>query len=252
MGKQIRRALLVALWTMVLAWPSPGAAAEKPTKETLSFEGQNRTYYLFVPASASQKLAPLIVLLHGSGRDGRSLLDRWQSLASKEGIILAGPESLERQFWAVTTDGPAFLHDVIEAVKLKTLVDPKRVYLFGHSAGAVHSLSMAVLESQYLAAVAVHAGVLDYQMEPFLQRAERKIAIAIWVGTNDSLFPVAPVRATRDTLAAGGFPVELTEIKNHTHAYYDRADEINKGVWAFLQKHALPADPVYKAYVIAR
>ena len=35
----------------------------------------------------------LLVLLHGSGRDGRSLLDQWQSLAKKEGIILLGLES---------------------------------------------------------------------------------------------------------------------------------------------------------------
>lgn len=111
---------------------------------------------------------------------------------------------------------------------------------------------MAVLESQYLAAVAVHAGVLQGEMVPFLQLAERKTPIAIWVGTADAFFPVAPVRATRDTFAAGGFPVELTEIKNHTHAYYDRADEINKAVWAFLQKHALAVDPVYKTCAISR
>jgi poly(3-hydroxybutyrate) depolymerase len=245
-------AILAALSMAVAGWPSASAAAEKPTKETLSFEGQNRTYYLFVPASATQKPAPLIVLLHGSGRDGRSLLDKWQRLAAREGIILAGPESRDRQFWAPDTDGPAFLHDIIEAVKLKATVDPKRVYLFGHSAGAVHSLSMAVLESQYLAAVAVHAGVLQREMEPFLQLAERKTPIAIWVGTADPFFPVNLVRAARDTFAAGGFPVELTEIKNHTHAYYDRADEINKAVWAFLQKHALAVDPIYKTYVVSR
>jgi poly(3-hydroxybutyrate) depolymerase len=251
-NRRLKGAAVGVLWALAMALPSPGVATEKPTRETLNVEGQKRTYYLFVPASASQKPAPLVVLLHGSGRDGRSLIDSWQSLASKEGIILAGPESLDRQFWAFSTDGPAFLHEVIEAVKVKTAVDPKRVYLFGHSAGAVHSLSMAVLESQYLAAVAAHAGVLDYQMEPFLGRAERKTPIAIWVGTNDPLFPLAPVRATRDTLTAGGFSVELTEIKNHTHAYYSRADEINKAVWAFLQKHALVSDPVYKAYVFAR
>jgi poly(3-hydroxybutyrate) depolymerase len=251
-SSQLRGAILAALSIAVLGWPSASAAAEKPTKETLSFEGQNRTYYLFVPASASQKPAPMIVLLHGSGRDGRSLLDKWQSLASKEGIILAGPESLDRQGWDPTTDGPAFLYDVIETIKAKHIVDPRRVYLFGHSAGAIHGLTMAVLESEYLAAVAVHAGVLHKVMEPQMKTAPRKVPIAIWVGTNDSFFPVPAVRATRDTLVEGGFSVELTEIKNHTHAYYDRSDEINKDVWAFLQKHVLAADPVYKTWTFTR
>ncbi|MCX6538992.1 MAG: dienelactone hydrolase family protein [Acidobacteria bacterium] len=252
MSSRLRDAILVALSMVVLAWPSPSVAADKPTKETLNFEGQSRTYYLFVPANPSKKPAPLIVLLHGSGRDGRSLLDKWQSLAEKEGIVVAGPESKDRQFWAPDTDGPAFLHDVIEAIKQKHAVDPKRVYLFGHSAGAIQALSMAVLESEYLAAVAAHAGVLQKELEPYLRLAERKIPIGIWVGTSDPLFPVKVVRATRDIIAESGFAVELIEIKNHTHAYYDRADEINKGVWAFLRQHALTADPVYKSYVIAR
>ena len=91
-------------------------AAGKTTKETFEFNGQKRTYYLFVPDDA-QGARPLIVLLHGSGRDGRSLLDPWRSLAQKEGILLAGPESKVREGWGMRDDGPQFLYDLVETIK---------------------------------------------------------------------------------------------------------------------------------------
>jgi predicted esterase len=111
---------------------------------------------------------------------------------------------------------------------------------------------MGVLESEYFAAVAAHAGVLSEEVAPFIERAPRKTPIAMWVGTNDSLFPLTPVRATRDALNSRGFSVDLVEIKGHTHRYYDRASEINKDVWTFLQLHRLPGDPKYQEYAVAR
>ena len=65
-----------------------------------------------------------------------------------------------------------------------------------------------------------------------VDQAPRKIPMAIWVGTDDPLFPVAAVRQTRGALNAAGFDTKLTEIKGHTHNYYGRSDSINKEVWA--------------------
>ena len=81
-----------------------------------------------------------------------------------------------------------------------------------------------------------------------IEMAKRKIPIAIFVGTNDSFFPLPVVRATRDALNAKGFNAELTEIKDHTHWYYDKAPEINRSAWEFLKKHELTRDPVYDEY----
>ena len=61
---------------------------------------------MFVPDSARNKPAPLVVLLHGSGRDGRILVEHWQSLAKKEGIVLAGPDATARAGWSMRDDGP--------------------------------------------------------------------------------------------------------------------------------------------------
>jgi poly(3-hydroxybutyrate) depolymerase len=67
-------------------------------KKTITSGGIARTYYLLVPESVTKEHpAPLIVMLHGSGRRGNLLLEHWKSLAEKEGIVLAGPDSFDAQ-----------------------------------------------------------------------------------------------------------------------------------------------------------
>src|SRR5688572_7015236 len=114
-----------------------GASAAQIVKNTVESDGKKRSYYLLVPDSVSQaRPAPLIVMLHGSGRNGRVLIEHWQKLAEREGIILAGPDSRSSASWAVPEDGPRFMRDLVEELKSKHPVNARRVYLFGHSAGA--------------------------------------------------------------------------------------------------------------------
>jgi poly(3-hydroxybutyrate) depolymerase len=239
---------LLTCW-LALLLPLSASAADKATKETFGSGGRTRTYYLLVPDSAKKAGSPpLIVLLHGSGRDGKSLLDPWTPLAKKEGIVIAAPDATTPEGWRVPEDGPDFLYDLVELLANQLDIDRRRVYLFGHSAGAGHGLVMALLESEYFAAVAVHAGTLPDSSVPTMDRAARKTPIAIWVGTEDPLFPLPAVRATRDALKAHGFRPELTELAGHNHMYYTRAGSINEQVWAFLRPIQLPDEPKYERY----
>src|SRR5262245_19617845 len=227
----------------------PSAPADKATKETFGSGGRTRTYYLLVPESAKKaESPPLIVLLHGSGRDGKSLMDFWAPLAKKEGFVVAAPNSLTPDGWRVPEDGPDFLYDLVEMLTTQFDLDERRVYLFGHSAGAEHALLMALMESEYFAAVAVHAGSLPESENPMMEQAPRKTPIAIWVGTEDALFPLHVVRATRDALKARGFQPQLTELAAHTHDYYSRAVGINEEVWKFLRPISLSNEPHYARY----
>jgi poly(3-hydroxybutyrate) depolymerase len=189
----------------------------------------------------------LIVLLHGSGRNGLSLVEKWKDLAAREGIILVGPDSQDNSRWSSPVDGPDFLRDVVENIKTKYTIDPRRVYLFGHSAGAVFALYMSLLESQYFAATAIHAGAIRPN-DPAIGQSKRKTPIAIIVGSKDPFFPLADVRGTADDLNKQGFAVELTVMPGHDHWYYDLAPKINAGAWEFLKKHQLNEDPQYEQY----
>jgi poly(3-hydroxybutyrate) depolymerase len=223
-------------------------ASDKVIKDKITSQNKTRNFYLFVPESVKPDTpSPMIVLLHGSGRNGLTLVDKWKDLAAKEGVILVGPDSFDSVKWAAPVDGPDFLHDLVENLKSKYPVDPRRVYLFGHSGGAVFTLYMSLFESQYFAAAAAHAGALHRQ-DPAINLAKRKTPIAMFVGTRDPLFPLDDVRATRTDLTKEGFTVELTEIPGHDHNYYDLSAKINQQVWDFLKNKSLSADPLYEQY----
>jgi predicted esterase len=110
------------------------------------------------------------------------------------------------------------------------------------------ALMLAVLESEYFAAAAIHAGALVPASYKMIDHAKRKTPISIIVGTDDPFFPVATVRATRDELNKHGFDVQLSEIAGHDHWYYDRAKEFNRTLWDFLKRQQLDAEPHYTQY----
>lgn len=228
---------------------SPLLAAKDIAKETLSFAGKERTYYLYVPKSLKPDApAPVVVLFHGSNRNGLSLVEKWKKLADEEGVVLVGPDATDTAFWQLKPDGPDFIKALIEQVSVRQPIQPRRMYLWGHSAGAGYAVILAMLESEYFAAAAIHAGMLGEQNHFVIDKAKRKIPIFIAIGTEDAQFPLDLVRGTRDALAAKGIPVEIDEIKGHNHWYYDLAPKINRKAWDFLKQHELPGDPKFQVY----
>lgn len=222
-----------------------GIPKDQLLKEKVLSSGRARTYHYFVPDTLiAVKPAPLLITLHGSGRDGLSLIEPWKKLAKEKGIVLAGPNALNSQKWIPPADGPVFLRDVIESIKAKVNIDSKRVYLFGHSGGGGFAIMNALFEPNFFAAAAVHAGALPVpdQFTPFLP-ATRRVPIAIWVGDRDPFFPMSAVKPTVDFLQTNGFPGEFSILLNHNHNYYGLADKVNKAAWSFLESKALEEDP---------
>src|SRR5580692_10959772 len=101
----------LTLFCVLALISSFASAAVKPEKQTLTSQGKERTYYTLTPENLTGP-APLLLLLHGSGRDGMSQINEWKGFAEKQGIILAAPDSANSQEWSMSTDGPEFLHDV--------------------------------------------------------------------------------------------------------------------------------------------
>jgi poly(3-hydroxybutyrate) depolymerase len=238
---------LPAIAILILVSFTSAFAGDDITKELITSKGVTRAYYLYVPASVKPSApVPLIVLLHGSGRVGNSLVEKWKDLAKKEGFIIAGPDSTNTRMWRSPEDGPDYLRDLVEELKAKYPINARRVYLFGHSAGASFALRMSLMESQYFAATAIHAGYLDDA--DLIDLAKRKIPMFIQVGDSDPGLPVKAVRETKDVLTEKGFVVELVEIANHDHDYYGLAPKINRAAWDFLKKYELGGDPVYRKF----
>jgi poly(3-hydroxybutyrate) depolymerase len=233
--------LLLLLSILMLLAPAAEAKKKNTTRETLQFEGQERTYVLYVPEDvAPDEQLPLLIALHGSGRDGESIVNPWIRLAKTERILVAGPESLDSSMWAAPEDGPDFLLHLIDHLEETYPVDPQRVYLFGHSAGAHFAIQIGLFKSDRFAAVAAHAGANQPGNEWLYEQARRKIPIYLVSGANDTVVPIISVRRTYQELKDAGFPVELHEMPRHDHNYYVMAKRINEGIWEFLQQHRLP------------
>src|SRR6267143_1698695 len=90
-------------------------AKDDITKELITSNGKTRAYYLYVPSTIKPgSPAPLIVMLHGSGRVGMSLVEKWKDLAKKESFIIGGPDSSDVRGWRSPQDGPDYLRDLVE------------------------------------------------------------------------------------------------------------------------------------------
>lgn len=228
----------------LLALTVPTAAEREratPARDVIELAGKQRSFHAYAPhAHAHPAHAPLLVLLHGSGQGGISMLREWLELAAQHGLVVVAPDSLSRDQWHLRDDGPAFVREVVRAVAEQHAVDSKRIYLFGHSGGAVYALTLSMLESQFFAATAVHAGAWrDPKEFGALKLATRKIPLSIFVGDVDPFFPLAAVRATEKALKDAGHPVEVTIIKHHGHRYSHVAPRVNAAAWEFLQRVSL-------------
>jgi phospholipase/carboxylesterase len=112
---------------------------------------------LYVPESSAKfQRAPLIVSLHGAGRNADRAIELLRSLSDEHGFLLVAPQSLA-ETWDVirSTYGPdiAFLNQSLtRAFELRN-VDPARVAIAGFSDGASDSLSVGLSNGDFFRAV---------------------------------------------------------------------------------------------------
>ncbi len=224
--------------------------ADRPLRISIRSAQRLRDYYLFIPGSIAPDMpAPVLLLLHGSYSTPLDVLPQWTEVAERAGIILVAPKSFADYGWRIHDDPPALLRDVVDDLAARRPIDRRRLYLFGHSAGAVHALTLGLLESQYFAAVAVHAGAWT-QRDYFnvIPLARRKIPLWMTIGDQDRQFSLKDANATEAALREAGFPVTLTIMKGHDHSYATEAPAVNRAAWEFLAPLTLAQSPVFASY----
>ena len=222
----------VAILVLLAVPPAAGAA----TLRTAPCEGASYSYLLEAPPGRRPK--PALLLLHGAGGHAHDLVIPWRPFAETHDIVLVAPElSNKRSFEAIAPD---VFRCIVEDARRVAAVDPKRIFILGNSMGGYLAYDAAMFQSEYFAAVAVHAAAIDPEFESIIGRATRKIPIAIFIGDRDPLVPLAGVRWTRDRLKQAGFPIEYEEIAGHDHHYEQVADRLNREAWKFFEAHPLP------------
>lgn len=145
---------------------------------TLRHDGRNRSYILHMPSSPLAP-TPVVVALHGGGGTGAQFQQEngLDAVADREGFAVIYPEgtgvlpnrlhtwnsgetccgySFDRQ-----VDDVGFLRSVLTDVQLRTTIDPARIYMTGHSNGAMMAYRFAVEASDSVTAIATIGGAAD-------------------------------------------------------------------------------------------
>lgn len=136
-----------------------------------------RPYQTVVPSVAVPgNPVPLVVLLHGytATAPAQSWYFQLNDVALRRGFVLALPDGLTdsvgSHFWNATdaccnffgstVDDVAYLTAVIDDVMKRYTIDPKRIFLVGHSNGAFMAHRLACERSEKIAGIVALAGAV--------------------------------------------------------------------------------------------
>jgi polyhydroxybutyrate depolymerase len=178
-----------------------GAGLRSESK-SISIQGRERTYRLYVPAAMPRDVpAPLVFVFHGGDGNGASAerLTGFDDLADREKFVVAYPDGWGRHWndgrdveafesHRDRVDDVAFVAQLIEAISAAHRIDPRRVYATGISNGAIFSNFLAARLAERIAAIAPVAGGLAEPVRPGFHPA-RPVSVLIVNGTEDPLVP---------------------------------------------------------------
>lgn len=214
------------------------------TKRTLSVDGRERSYLLYVPQAPPAASAvpltqanrpadaawPVVLAFHGSGVDGASMVSfcGLNEKADRAGFAVVYPNGTGRREDALTwnagnccgyaankkVDDVAFVRAMLNDLAGAIPVDAARVYATGMSAGGMMSYRLAVEMPERLAAIAPVCGPIGVADSP-----RQPMPVMHFHGTDDEYAPYAGGYGARSTSMTDFHSVE------HTISVWVKANE---------------------------
>lgn len=185
-----------------------------------------RIWYDYIPNTKGPM--PLVILLHGAGRDGLSQIEMWRETADLHGVALVAPNCFGSS-WDLADLEPAFFAQIVGTIAETHNIDRSKIFLFGHSDGAAYAQLLLTETQGPWQAAALHAGyaaiVTDTagQVKPY----------RLYIGENEQIFSVSQARAIGQKRAAQGQPNDLITIPRHDHWFYDIGPQIAEDAWGW-------------------
>ncbi|MEM7091225.1 MAG: dienelactone hydrolase family protein [Pseudomonadota bacterium] len=213
--------------------PSPSEYSYSPSAEATQLaskrDANGRTWYSFVPAGDTA--APVVLLLHGAGRDGLSMIDMWKDVAKTHDMVLIAPNSMA-QIWDKSELSATLVDKMLSDASKSRAIDGGNVFLFGHSNGATYAAYLLNRRVGPWRAAALHGGFGP--SETYVPAADPK-PIRIYLGTQDHIFGVTAARRSAVSLSKSGHRTDLHLIPGHSHWFYAIGPKIAQDSWEWLQ-----------------
>lgn len=166
--------------------------------------------------------APLVIALHGAGGDEHMFMDAYgrgeiKRLADAHGFIVASPAT------ARASSGANF-DALLDAITADYAIDPARIYVIGHSMGAMAAARLASTRASRIAAVVCLAGgPIDRDApatpaEPGAPApAARRAPMLVIAGSADPIISAASLRSSAERARAAGHTIEYREVQGMGH-----------------------------------
>lgn len=181
-----------------------------------------RPYNFKVPSGYDKsKATPLVIMLHGYSASGLLEEAYFQLAATSDAqtFLYAYPDGTRDpqnnlfwnaddaccDFYSIAVDDVAYVNAIIDDVETKYNVDPKRIFVVGHSNGAFMSHRLACDSSDRIAAIAALAG--EVWNDASKCQPSSKISVLDIHGTAD------PTILYDGGIAAPGFPPYPPELQ---------------------------------------
>lgn len=211
--------------------PFAGRTGDMERHHRLAAAGEIMPYRVYVPtAYTSATPTPLVVALHGLGGNEDSFFEAYArqpvALAERHGFLMAAPLGYRPDGFYGAAVGPADAaarrravlseQDVLEVVRLMKAhynVDESRVYLIGHSMGAIGAWHLASTHRGLWAALGLFAGMGS----PSLAEGMKHIPQIVVHGDADPTVNVSGSRIMVAELKKLGAPVTYLEVPGGNH-----------------------------------
>ena len=199
---------LAVLATACLAlWSGATASADgsgRDRRETLTWEGRERSVLLHLPPSAAGRL-PLVVVLHGAGGNSAAFAEETQFAAAADasGFAAVFPDGIGTEpgklSWdahiccgaalAQKSDDIGFIVALIDRLTGELPIDRHRIYATGMSNGGMFAYQLAAARPDLIAAIApvsATIGGTSRDGEPFvIAPLDRPMPVMIMHGRKD-------------------------------------------------------------------
>lgn len=243
---------------------------------TVTVDGRDRVFRVYVPPGLAGRPAPLVMGLHALYSDRRKAADLmgWERLATAERFVVLYPQGSGASWNAGRCCGAAVregVDDVRALVELQRLagrihpIDPRRRYVTGFSNGGMMAVALACARPDVVAGVLVVAGAhvtpcRPRRPVPVLQVHGSEDAVVPYGGTSYSDFlgtHLPPVTGTQSLWsgvnAPRSRPTQLVRIAGGGHAWPRTSgttgtpyDTTARG-WSFLRAHRNLCVPAWRA-----